>query len=151
MLVRHHIRPDLLKQEICSQLKDLGQMVFAAEGNQNYLIRGMDKGVSTYVLVRAIILSGIQYVRVIHFGTKIPYSVFPEQGDIVQECDAVDSGALQESEYHISVNVKNSYLLATKVEDPQRSGQQTLYPTFIFLDMRPWLQQHGWDIYHDVW
>ena len=152
VLVRQHIRPDLLKQEICSQLRDLGQMVFAAEGNQNYLISGMDKGVPAQVLVRAIIQSGIQYVRVIHFGTKMPYSVFPEQGDIVRECDAVDSGALEENEYHISVNVTNSYMLSAKVEYPQRSGQQTLYHNVYSVRHKAIAPTElGWDIHNEVW
>ena len=69
-------------------------MVFPTERNQNYLIRGVDKGVPTQVLVWAIRLSGIQYMWIINFGTKILYQAFPEQGDILRECGAVDSDAL---------------------------------------------------------
>ena len=136
MLIRHHGHLHILKQQICSHLRDLGQMVFPAGQHQDWLICGTDKGVPTLVLVLALIRSGIQYVRVLHFGTKMPYSVFPIQEEIVRGCDAVNRGVFKENQYHISINVHNRDILAAKVEHPQLCGRQTIHPTFIPLDMR---------------
>ena len=102
----------------------------------------MDKGVPTLVLVRALIQSSVQYMHLLHFGTKMLYCMLPTQGEIVRECGAVTSGELPENEYHISINIYNTDIFATKVEQPCLTGQQTLYPTFISLDIR-WSPQES--------
>ena len=72
LLVRHYGRPDLLKDIICSHLHDMDQMVFPSKPQQNWLVHDTDKGVPTLVLMRALTDSGVSYVRLLHFGTKMP-------------------------------------------------------------------------------
>ena len=135
LLVCHYGRPDILKDIICSHFCDMDHMVFPSQPQQNWLVSGTDKGVPTLALMRALIDSGVSYVRLLHFGTKMPYCIFPMQDDIVTECGAVSCSELPENEYHISTNVRNFDILAAKVEEPSHWGQQTLYPTFLPLDM----------------
>lgn len=77
-----HGTPDL-KENPCSHLRSCGQMVFASGPGDNYLIRDNDKEIPTLVLTSTLWACGIQYVRILHFGTKMPYNFFPLQGYIV--------------------------------------------------------------------
>ena len=54
----------------------------------------------------------------------------------MRKCDAVAHGELPENQYHLSINTKNYDLSATRVEEPRHLGQQTVYPTFLPLNMR---------------
>ena len=67
----------------------------------------------------------------------MPYNVFPAQGDIVTQCDAVERGYLPKNEYHVSFNVYSNYILVAKVQEAQLTGEQTIYPTLLPLDIRP--------------
>ena len=78
VLVPHYGRPDTLKYIICSHLRDMDHMVFPFQPQHNWLVNGTEKGVPTLVLMTALIDSGVNYVRLIHFGTKMPH--FPDAG-----------------------------------------------------------------------
>ena len=136
LLVCHYGHPDILKEIICSHLRDMDHMVFPSLPNRNWLINGTDKGVPMLALTRALVDSHVNYMCLIHFGMKMPHSIFPTQDVIITECDAVESGELPKNEYHISLNVRNLYIMATKVEEPDHWGEQDVYPTFIPLYMR---------------
>ena len=150
LLVRHYGRPGLVKELICWHLRDMGQMVFPDEPDQNYLVRGTDKGVPTLVLVTALIQSGVHYVRLLHFGTKVPYCLFPRQGDIVSECGAVATGGLEENEFHISINVRNSYFCG---KSPRSTANRTAngVPHVRSTRHRAWTRRkHGWNLHAKI-
>ena len=54
-------------------------------------------------------------MHLLHFGTKMLYCILSTKGEIVRECGAVASGELPENKYHISINVYNTDIFATKV------------------------------------
>ena len=138
IFIPHHGTPDVLKENICRHLRSSGQMVFASAPADNYLISGNEKGIPTLVLTHTLRACGVRYIRILHFGTKMPYNFIPiQESNIVSECDAVERGILPENEYHISVNMRSDHIFAAKVNQANLIGKQTIFPTFIPLDMRP--------------
>ena len=80
VFVPHNGTPDILKENLCNHLRSCGQMVFASAPRDNYLIRGNDKGIPTFVPIFTLMHVGSGTSRSSTLAPRCPIIFFQCKG-----------------------------------------------------------------------